>query len=197
VILAGGQARRMKGADKAMVTLAGKPLLQHVIDRLGPQVDDLLINANGDPSRFAEFGCDVIADEMPDFPGPLAGILAGLQWTREMRPDADWLVSCSCDCPFLPSDLVSRLVTAAKQADAPIAIAASGLRHHPVIAAWRADLPLDSEDVLAVRGLRKVDDLIDSFENVRVEFATKPMDPFFNINTPEDLVSAEAVIDNV
>ena len=90
--------------------LAGKPLVQHVIDRVRPQVDDLLINANGDASRFAGFGCDLVPDGMADFPGPLAGILAGLQWTRENRPDADWLVSCACDCPFLPSDLVSRLV---------------------------------------------------------------------------------------
>lgn len=184
----------MKGADKAMMMLAGKPLVQHVIDRIRPQVDDLLINANGDPSRFSGFGGEVVRDGMADFPGPLAGILAGLQWTKENRPDADWLVSCACDCPFLPSDLVSRLVRAAERADVPIAVAASGARHHPVVAAWRTDLPADADDVLRARGLRKVDHLIDNFANVRVEFSADTFDPFFNINTPEDLSRAEALI---
>jgi molybdopterin-guanine dinucleotide biosynthesis protein A len=184
----------MKGADKAMMMLACKPLVQHVIDRIRPQVDDLLINANGDSSRFSGFGCKVVPDGMADFPGPLAGILAGLQWTKENRPDADWLVSCACDCPFLPSDLVSRLVRAAERAAVPIAVAASGTRHHPVVAAWRTDLPVDADDVLRARGLRKVDHLIDNFANVRVEFSADRFDPFFNINTPEDLSRAEALI---
>ena len=184
----------MKGADKAMMMLAGKPLVQHVVDRLRPQVDDLLINANGDGSRFSAFGCALVADGMADFPGPLAGILTGLRWTKGKRPDAHWLVSCACDCPFLPSDLVSRLMQGAKHADVPIAVAASAWRHHPVVAAWRTDLPLDADEVLRTRGIRKVDHLIDSFPNVRVEFSAEPLDPFFNINTPEDLSRAEALI---
>ena len=184
----------MNGADKAMMILAGKALVQHVIDRVRPQVDDLLININSDPSRLAGLGCEVVSDGMPDFPGPLAGILAGLKWTRENRPDTDWLVSCACDCPFLPSNLVSRLVGAAKRAKVPIAVAAGGARHHPVVAAWRSDLPLDAHDILLTRAMRKVDHLIDSFANVRVEFSAEPLDPFFNINTPQDFSRAEALI---
>ena len=177
-----------------MTMLAGKPLLQHVITRVRPQVDDLLINANGDASRFAGFGCEVVADGMADFPGPLAGILAGLYWTRQNRPDADWVVSCACDCPFVPLDMVGRLLDAAKRANVPIAVAASGARHHPVVAAWRSDLPLDPNDVLRKRGMRKVDDVIENFANVRVEFSAEPLDPFFNINTPQDLSRAEELI---
>jgi molybdopterin-guanine dinucleotide biosynthesis protein A len=154
----------------------------------------LLINANGDAARFAGFGCEVVPDGMADFPGPLAGILAGLYWTRENRPDTDWVVSCACDCPFLPLDLVSRLLDAAKRANAPIAVAASGARHHPVVAAWRSDLPLDSNEILRKREMRKVDDLIESFANVRVQFSAEPLDPFFNINTPQDLSRAEELI---
>jgi molybdopterin-guanine dinucleotide biosynthesis protein A len=184
----------MNGADKAMTMLAGKPLVQHVITRVRPQVDDLLINVNGDPSRFAGFGCEFVPDGASDFPGPLAGILAGLYWTRENRSDADWVVSCACDCPFLPLDLVSRLLDAAKRANAPIAVAASGARHHPVVAAWRSDLPLDSNEILRKREMRKVDDLIESFANVRVQFSAEPLDPFFNINTPQDLSRAEELI---
>jgi molybdopterin-guanine dinucleotide biosynthesis protein A len=104
------------------------------------------------------------------------------------------VVSCACDCPFLPLDLVSRLVGAAERANVPIAVAASGARHHPVVAAWRSDLPLDADDILRTRGLRKVDDVIESFANVRVEFSAEPIDPFFNINTPQDLSRAEALI---
>ena len=184
----------MNGADKAMMMLAGKPLIQHVIDRVRPQVSELLINANSDPSRFAGFGCEVVGDGMADFPGPLAGVLTGLQWTKTERPDAGWLISCACDCPFLPFDLVTRLVRSAEHADVPIAVAVSGSRHHPVIAAWSTDLRLDADEVLRTHGMRKVDHLIESFANVRVQFSTEPFDPFFNINTPEDLSRAEALI---
>jgi molybdenum cofactor guanylyltransferase len=194
VILAGGQARRMKGADKVMMMLAGKPLVQHVIERLRPQVDELLINANGDPSRFARFGCPVVPDGMADFPGPLAGIIAALQWTKINRPHVGWLVSCACDCPFVPSDLAIRLSRAALHADVPIAVAVSGRRHHPVMAAWHIDLPLDANEVLHRREMRKVDHLIESFPNVRVEFSAERFDPFFNVNTPDDLFRAEALI---
>ena len=184
----------MRGADKAMTMLAGKPLIQHVIERLRPQVDELLINGNGDPSRFAGFGCQVVRDEMADFPGPLAGIIAALQWTKIKRPDSGWLVSCACDCPLVPSDLANRLIRAALRADVPIAVAASGRRHHPVVAAWHSDLRLDADELLRARELRKVDDLVESFPNLRVEFAAEAFDPFFNINTPEDLARAEALI---
>lgn len=184
----------MNGADKPMVPLAGKPLIAHVVDRAAPQVDELLINANGDTARFADFGCRIIPDARAGFLGPLAGILGCFEWVRENRKDAEWLVSFACDCPFMPRDLVNRLIDAANKAGVPIAVAASDRQHHPVFAAWSMRLPLDSEDVLQTRNLRKVDHLIDSFPNARVEFLARPTDPFFNVNTPEDLLQAEQLI---
>jgi molybdenum cofactor guanylyltransferase len=193
VILAGGRARRMNGADKPMLMLAGKTLMQHVIEHVAPQVDELLVNANGDVSRFAHFDRELLPDRMDGHPGPLAGILAGFEWTTQNRPGARWLVSFACDCPFLPSDLVSRLISGAQTAGVPVAFAASGGQRHPVFAAWSTDLPLDSNDVLVARGLRKVDDLIGAFPNTCVEFSSSPTDPFVNINTPDDLTRAEAL----
>ncbi len=183
----------MNGADKPMLTLAGKTLMHHIVGRAAPQVDDLLINANGDIGRFAGFGRTVVPDTVEDYPGPLAGILAGFDWTRQNRPDAQWLVSFACDCPFLPEDLVPRLIAAANASKVPVSIAASGKRHHPVFAAWRTDLPLSADEVLRKRGLRKADDLVESFPNVRVDFDPRPIDPFFNINTPADLTFAESL----
>jgi molybdenum cofactor guanylyltransferase len=194
IVLAGGRARRMSGADKPMLTLAGKTLMQHVIGRAAPQVDELLINANGDTGRFAGFGRTLVPDSVGDYPGPLAGILAGFEWTKQNRPTAQWLVSFACDCPFLPEDLVDRLVAAAKNSNVPVSIAASGSRHHPVFATWRTDLPLSTDEVLRKRALRKVDGLVECFPNVRVEFDARPIDPFFNINTPADLAFAESLM---
>lgn len=194
MVLAGGRARRMNGADKPMLPLAGKSLIAHVIERAAPQVDELLINANDSAERFAGSGCEVIADGQSGHPGPLAGILAGFEWVKTNRDDAEWLISFACDCPFLPRDMVNRLIEGARENDVPIAVAASGGRHHPVFSAWSMRLPFGLEDVLQARGLRKVDDLIADFPNTRVEFAASAVDPFFNINTPEDLERAETVL---
>ena len=183
----------MNGADKPMLPLAGKPLIAHVIERAAPQVEELLINANADAARFVAFGHQVIADAETGYLGPLAGMLACFEWVKENRKGAEWLVSFACDCPYLPRDVVNQLIEGARRNDVPIAVAASGGRHHPVFAAWSMRLPLSSEDVLQTRGLRKVDDLIAAFANTRVEFAATAIDPFFNINTPEDLKHAEAV----
>lgn len=184
----------MNGADKPMLTLAGKTLMERVVGRAAPQVDELLINANGDIGRFAGFERTIIADSIEGYPGPLAGILAGFDWTKQNRPSAQWLVSLTCDCPFLPENLVERLITAANASKVPVSIAASGKRHHPVFAAWRTDLPLSTDEVLRKRGLRKADSLVESFPNVRVDFDTRTVDPFFNINTPNDLAFAEALM---
>jgi len=184
----------MNGADKPMLALAGKTLMQHVVGRAAPQVDELLINANGDTGRFAGFGRTVVPDTIEGYPGPLAGILAGFEWTRQNRSDAQWLVSFACDCPFLPEDLVDRLIAAANTSKVPVSIAASGKRHHPVFSAWRTDLPLSADEVLRKRGLRKADSLVEGFPNVRVDFDARPIDPFFNINTPADLAYAESLI---
>jgi len=184
----------MNGADKPLLSLAGKTLMQHVLDRAAAQVNELLINANGDIGRFAGFGRTVIADSVEGHPGPLAGILAGFEWTKSHRPNAQWLVSFACDCPFLPEDLVERLIAAANAANVPVSIAASGEHHHPVFAAWHTDLPLSADEVLRKRGFRKAGSLVDSFPNVRVDFDTRPVDPFFNINTPADLAFAESLM---
>jgi molybdenum cofactor guanylyltransferase len=195
VILAGGLARRMGGGDKALIPLAGTTLIERAIARAAVQVEDLVINANGDPKRFAHLGIPVIADSVPGFVGPLAGILAGLEWVRANRPNARWLASFACDCPFFPMDMVARLIDAARSARVTIAVAqSSGGQHHPVFAVWNAGISGTSEDVLVRGGFRKMDDWIATFPNARVRFATEPIDPFLNINTPEELARAEDFI---
>src|SRR5438270_234111 len=136
VLLAGGLARRMGGGDKPMRTIGGRTILQRVIARLEPQCDGLILNANGDPARFAAFGLPVIADGVADFPGPLAGILAALDWAAASRPDVKFILSAAADCPFLPRDLVSRLHQALTEQNAQLAVAASGDQSHPVIGLW-------------------------------------------------------------
>ena len=132
VILAGGLARRMGGGDKSLLTLGDKPLLERVIERAGSQVDTLVLNANGDPARFADYGLPVVADVVPDFAGPLAGILTGMHWVREHAPECEWLVSFASDTPFFPQDLVTRLLQQAEQENAPLACAVSDGQNHPV-----------------------------------------------------------------
>ena len=194
VILAGGRATRMGGADKAHLTLGGETLLERALERAAPQVGELLINANGDPSRYAGFGCEIVPDRIGGFLGPLAGILAGLEWMRANRTDARWLASFACDCPFFPRDMVERLIAKAETEGALVAVAMNGERHHPVFAVWRADLPATSESVLRDEGLRKMDDFIARLPSTRLAFPSEPVDPFFNINTPGDLARAEALI---
>jgi molybdopterin-guanine dinucleotide biosynthesis protein A len=169
-------------------------LIQRTIARARPQADELIINANGDLKRFEGLGCEVIADRIDGFLGPLAGILSGFEWMRASRPDARWLASFACDCPFFPADMVERLVAEAQVRGVQIAIAASGERHHPVFAVWSASLPVTSESVLRGQGLRKMDDFVAGFPNTRVTFPSASVDPFFNINTPDDLVRAETLM---
>lgn len=194
VILAGGQARRMGGVDKALVPLGGTTLIERAIARASVQVADLIINATGDPKRFAHLGLPVVPDPVGGFVGPIAGILAGLEWMRSERPKARWLASFACDCPFLPTDMVERLVTKARNDRVQVAVAQSGSQHHPVFAVWSAEISATPDDVLVTRGLRKMDDFIATLANVRVRFDAEPIDPFVNINTPEDLALAEDFI---
>jgi molybdenum cofactor guanylyltransferase len=191
VLLAGGLARRMGGGDKPMASLGGRPLLAHVIDRLAPQCDALLLNANGDPARFAAFGLPVIADSVADFPGPLAGILAALDWTAAHRPDVAWVLSAATDCPFLPHDLVARLQQARIAANASVALAASGGRSHPVIGIWSVALRDALRHALVVDDIRKVGFWAARHTPAIVEWPTTPFDPFFNANTPDDIARAE------
>lgn len=194
LLLAGGLSRRMGGGDKSLRLLAGRPLLQHVIDGLRPQVDALVLNANGDPARFAHFDLPVVADSIPDFAGPLAGILAGLDWAAATRPDCPFVVSVATDAPFLPADLVIRLGQAMEEAGAELACAASGGRLHPVIGLWPVRLREELREALATQGIRKVDHWTARYRLAAVSFPDGPIDPFFNANRPEDLERAEALL---
>lgn len=190
VILAGGQARRMGGGDKPLQPLGSRPLLAHVIDRLAPQVPALAISANGNPARFAAFGLPVLADSVADFPGPLAGILAGMEWARWLDPAIRDIVTVPGDAPFLPQDLVARLVAARDAAGADIACAASAGQVHPVAALWPVRLH-DALHQALDEGLRKVTDFTARHRLALAEFAADPVDPFLNVNTPDDLAAAE------
>ncbi|WP_306227027.1 molybdenum cofactor guanylyltransferase MobA [Bosea beijingensis] len=190
LILAGGLARRMGGGDKALKLLAGRPILAHVIERLRGQCDDLLLNANGDPARLAGFGLPVVADTVPDFAGPLAGILAGLDWTAAHRPQTDWLLSVAADTPFIPDDLAARLHYARVAAGTPLACAASDGRQHHTIGLWPVALREDLRRTLAA-GERKLGRWTQRHGVAVTEWPVGPLDPFFNVNTPEELADAE------
>lgn len=192
VILAGGLARRMGGGDKALLEVEGRPLLGHVIDRLGPQVGALVLNANGDPARFARFGLPVVPDTVAGFAGPLAGVLAGMRWaaTRGFTHVA----SAAGDTPFFPHDLVARLAAALGPRDR-IAIAATndperGLSEHPTFGLWPVDLADDLETALTTGNMRKVIVWASRHGCARAVVDEAGAFPFFNVNTPEDLEEA-------
>ncbi|MDU0340368.1 molybdenum cofactor guanylyltransferase MobA [Bosea rubneri] len=191
LLLAGGLARRMGGGDKPLRTIAGRTILAHVIERLAPQCDGLLINANGDPARFADYGLPVAGDSVPDFAGPLAGILAGLDWLAQNRPGVDWMVSVAADTPFIPHDLVARLHAARLAAGVPLACVASGGWTHPVIGLWPVSLREALRHALTVEDERKIDRWTARHGVASAEWAAEPVDPFFNANRPEDLAEAE------
>ncbi|MGH6709146.1 MAG: molybdenum cofactor guanylyltransferase MobA [Bradyrhizobium sp.] len=191
VLLAGGLARRMGGGDKPMRTIAGRTILERVIARLKPQCDGLLLNANGDPARFAAFGLPVIPDGVADFPGPLAGILAGLDWAAANRPEVKWVLSAAADCPFLPRDLVSRLVGALRDENAELAVAASDGQSHPVIGLWSVALREQLRHALVVEDVRKIDRWTARYRLATVTWPVEPLDPCFNANTRDDIVDAD------
>jgi len=191
VLLAGGLARRMGGGDKPMRQIGGRTILERVIARLKPQCDGLILNANGDPARFASFGLPVIPDRVENFPGPLAGILAGLDWAAAHAPDIEWVASAPGDCPFLPHDLVSRLHEARQKAGTPLACARSGDWRHPVVALWRVALRDDLRHALIEESLHKIEVWTARHGVAIAEWPTTPIDPFFNVNTPEDAAEAE------
>ena len=191
VLLAGGLARRMGGGDKPMRAIAGRTILDRVIARLSPQCDGLIINANGDPARFASFGLPVVADDVADFPGPLAGILAALDWTAANRPDVSLVLSAAADCPFLPRDLVTRLHQAFIAENAQLAVAASDGQSHPVIGLWSVALRDALRHSLVVEDVRKIDRWTARYRLTTVTWPTTPLDPFFNANTVEDIAEAD------
>lgn len=191
VLLAGGLARRMGGGDKPMKTIGGRTILERVTARLAPQCDGLILNANGDLTRFASFGLPVVADTIEGFAGPLAGVLTALDWAAAHRPNVDWVLSAATDCPFLPRDLVTRLQRARIEQDAQLAVAASGGQVHPVIGLWNVALRDELRHALVVEDMRKIDRWTARYRLATVTWPTELLDPFFNANTVEDLAEAE------
>jgi molybdenum cofactor guanylyltransferase len=191
VLLAGGLARRMGGGDKPMRQIAGRTILERVIARLEPQCDGLILNANGDPARFASFGLPVIADTVKNFPGPLAGVLAALDWAATNRPDVEFMLSAAADCPFLPRDLVARLHRTRAEQNAQLAVAASAGQSHPVIGLWSVALREELRHALVVEDMRKIDRWTARYRLATVTWPAEPLDPFFNANTMDDIAAAE------
>ncbi len=194
VLLAGGLARRMGGGDKCLRPLAGETLLARVIARAAPQVGPLILNANGDPARFAPYDLPVVADVVEGYAGPLAGILTALEWAAEHAPHHPLVASFATDAPFLPLDLVETMVEARDLAGADLACAASDGRAHPVFGLWPVELRADLRDALVEQGERKIDRWTASHRLVEVAFPCAPVDPFFNANREDDLAGAERLI---
>jgi molybdopterin-guanine dinucleotide biosynthesis protein A len=192
VLLAGGQARRMGGGDKSLRRLGERTILEHVIERARPQVAALVLNANGDPARFASFQLPVAADVVEGFAGPLAGVLTGMEWARANRPDCAWIATIATDTPFFPRDLVARMCEAIHGAD--LACAASNGRANPVFGLWPVRLAGELRRAMVDEEIRKVDVWTARYRLVEVDFPAEPFDPFFNTNRPEDLAEAERLL---
>ena len=193
LVLAGGLARRMGGGDKARIRIGGRTILERVLKRLTPQCQAVILNANGDPARFADTCLPVVADSVPDFAGPLAGILAGLDWAAAHAPDIADVVSVPGDCPFLPGDLVTRLSAARQAAGLPLACARSGDWRHPVAGLWRVSLRDDLRKALLEENLHKIETWTARHGVAIADWPDTPVDPFFNVNTPEDAAAAEGI----
>ena len=191
-LLAGGQARRMGGGDKNLMMLAGKPVLRHVLDRVDFADRPLMINANGDPARYAAFGLPVCADVIDGYAGPLAGILTGLEWVAANHSDCSHMVSLATDAPFLPVNLIAVLESAIGDG-AEIAQAMSLQRRHPVFAIWPVAIAGALRDAVIDEGVRKIDDFTACYHCVTVEFAGTP-DPFMNLNRPDDFDLATQIL---
>jgi molybdopterin-guanine dinucleotide biosynthesis protein A len=191
VILAGGRAERMGGGDKGLRVVGGKAILARVIERVQPQVDALVLNANGDPARFAAFGLPVVPDSIPDFAGPLAGVLAGLDLTAANHPQAQFVVTVPADGPFVPRDLVRHLADTLTIEDAEVVTAASGAQTYPVVGLWPVRLRQALHEALTKEGIHKIDAWTRRFRRAVATFPSQPVDPFFNANTPEQLAEAE------
>jgi molybdopterin-guanine dinucleotide biosynthesis protein A len=191
LVLAGGLARRMGGGDKGLIRIGRETILERALARIDPQCAGIVINANGDPSRFAPFGLPVLADDIEGFAGPLAGILAGLDWLAANAPAVAWLASVPGDCPFLPRDLVPRLHGARAAAGVPLACAKSGEWRHPVVGLWPVELRADLRRAVVAEGLRKIEVWTARHGVALAEWPAEPVDPFFNVNTPEDAAQAQ------
>ena len=184
----------MGGGDKCLRILAGRPLLSRIVERTSGQVSTLVINANGDPNRFASFGLPIVDDTVEGFAGPLAGVLAGLEWTLAHAPACKFVASFACDAPFVPKDLVARLARGLSEQDADMACAVSAGRDHPVFGLWPVMLASDLRGALVDENIRKVDSWTSRYRLAHVELAVTTVDPFFNVNRPDDFTAAEAIL---
>ena len=189
VILAGGQSSRMGGGDKSLKLLGNKTILEHVIERLSPQVATMVLNANGDPQRFSRFGTPVIQDQTDGFLGPLAGVLSGLEWAE--KNGFQRIITVAADTPFFPKTLVRDLCSAVSNSSAPIALAATQpfgmhkINRHPTFGLWPISLRNNLKDSLNV-GIRKVIIWTELHGYIDVLFESGEHDPFFNVNTHAD-----------
>jgi molybdenum cofactor guanylyltransferase len=190
-VLAGGLARRMGGGDKARIEIGGVSILDRVLATLSAHCPRIVINANGDPARFEDTGLPVVPDNVEGHPGPLAGVLAGLDWLAGQKLGIEWMVSVPGDCPFLPDDLVERLHSARRQAGVPLACARSGEWRHPVVALWPVALREDLRKALVEDDIRKIELWTARHGVATVDWPADPVDPFLNVNTPEDVARAE------
>lgn len=202
VILAGGQSRRMGGGDKGLLPLAGQPMLAHVITRLRPQIEMLALNANGDPRRFSDFNLPVIADPIEGFAGPLSGVLAGMHWAAREHPDISHIITAAGDTPFFPENLVDHLISAARNNAHCVVLAGSDGHRHPVFGLWPIAFRNDLETWMAETDTYKVLAWVQRHENAVAEFPLHDMksgrvDPFFNVNTREDLNVAETYLQDL
>ncbi len=194
ILLAGGLAQRMGGGDKGLKTIGGVSILSRIIATMTPQCAGLVVNANGDAARLADLGFPIVPDGVPGFAGPLAGILAGLDWIATHHADSDYAISIPTDTPFLPSDLISRLDAARIKEAATIACATSGGSTHPVIALWPIALRHDLRHALVVEDIRKIDKFTQRSKIAYADWPVEPYDPFFNANEPQDIEAAERIL---
>ena len=194
VLLAGGQSRRMGGGDKCLRELGGQTLLTRIIERAAPQIGPMMLNANGDSSRFAAFGLPVFADVVEGYAGPLAGVLTGLEWAADHAPGCDWVASFACDAPFLPLDLVTRLLAVIEDQNADLACARSNGRDQPVFGVWPVRLAAELRRAVVDEDIRKVDVWTARYNLAHADFDDSAIDPFFNVNRPEDFATAETLL---
>jgi len=193
VILAGGLSRRMGGGDKCLKLLGGETLLSRIIGRVSPQISKLILNVNGNPQRFLDYNLPIVKDVIGDFAGPLAGILTGMEWMHENCPEVQWLATFPADAPFIPRNFVSKCLEAQNRMDAEIVCAKSGGRNHPVCGLWNLSLAQGLRSAMEEEKVRKIDQWSSGHSLYYQEFLTNPIDPFFNVNSEKDLLTAEYI----
>ena len=191
VLLAGGQSRRMGGGDKCLREIAGRSVLARIVERIAPQVERLVLNANGDTTRFAAFGLETVPDAIGDFAGPLAGVLTGMEWAAAAGAGFTHILTVPTDAPFLPRDLARRLAAPIAAGEADMTCASSDGQAHPVVGVWPISLSGDLKRAMVEEDIRKVDRWTARYRLTQVDFGCEPFDPFFNMNRPEDAHRAE------